>query len=59
MLNAKKKKKKKRNKKQQDKINYTSITMKIGFFHAYVNKILSLYTRTFHLISLKLTHSNI
>ena len=55
----KKKKKKSRNKTQQDKINYTSITMKIGFFHAYVNKILSLYTRTFHLISLKLTHSNI
>ena len=59
MLNAKKKKKKKIKKKKQNKINHTSVTLKIGFFHAYVNKILSLYTRTFHLISLKLTHSNI
>ena len=44
---------KKWNKTQQNKINYTSITLKIGFFHSYVNKILSLYPRTFHLISLK------
>ena len=48
---------KKWNKTQQDKINYTSITLKIGLFYGYVNKILSLYTRIFHLISLK-NHSD-